>query len=348
MPNEISFALQYGCITLLSLVVLFFIKNLRHDRNGWAGISFTLSIICYMLADSSFSNHYDFMAIIFVTGAISAPVFFWLMSKAIFEDHFRISLSIVVWIIVQLTLHFGSFSVRGSYEFSRTAATLLYLLPQLLSISFVLAGLYTAVQTREADLIPARIHFRKIFLFGTAALIGLTIIVEIATFGEDAPAVLQTFQRLGVLALTAWFLLANLEVRPGFFFRPGAKTTDLSDEDPVLEGKLQSLIDQNKIYRTEGLSIRQLAGMMNEQEYRIRRMINGRMGFRNFNDFLNQHRIREACDIFSDPGQDRKTVLEVAYQLGYQSIGPFNKAFKELAGTTPTEYRKERKKNNPS
>ena len=99
-------------------------------------------------------------------------------------------------------------------------------------------------------------------------------------------------------------------------------------------------MEEQKIYKKEGLTIRELAELMNEQEYRLRRLINGQLGFRNFNDFLNQYRINNACEILSDPAQTRKTILEIAYDLGYQSIGPFNKAFKDLKGATPTAYRK--------
>ena len=80
--------------------------------------------------------------------------------------------------------------------------------------------------------------------------------------------------------------------------------------------------------------------MLNEQEYKVRRLINGELGFRNFNDFLNKYRVNEACEILNDPTQNRKTILEIAFSLGYQSIGPFNKAFKDLKGTTPTAFRK--------
>ena len=93
-------------------------------------------------------------------------------------------------------------------------------------------------------------------------------------------------------------------------------------------------------YRTEGLTIAALAAQLGEQEYRLRRLINGELGFRNFNDFLNQYRINDACETLSDPAQIRKTILEIAYDLGYQSIGPFNKAFRDLKGVTPTVYRK--------
>ena len=41
----------------------------------------------------------------------------------------------------------------------------------------------------------------------------------------------------------------------------------------------------------------------------------------------------------SDP--ERVQVLsEIAYRFGYASLGPFNRAFKEIVGQTPTEYRK--------
>ena len=94
------------------------------------------------------------------------------------------------------------------------------------------------------------------------------------------------------------------------------------------------------MYRKEGLTIKELADIMGEQEYKVRRLINGELGFRNFNDFLNKYRVNEACEILNDASNNRKTILEIAYSLGYQSIGPFNKAFKELTETTPTAYRK--------
>jgi len=107
-----------------------------------------------------------------------------------------------------------------------------------------------------------------------------------------------------------------------------------------LKSSLVTLLNDQKIYRKEGLTIRRLAELMNVQEYRLRKLINGQLGFKNFNDFLNQYRIDEASSILADPTQSEKTVQEISYQLGYQSIGPFYKAFKEMKGITPTSFRK--------
>jgi AraC-like DNA-binding protein len=72
----------------------------------------------------------------------------------------------------------------------------------------------------------------------------------------------------------------------------------------------------------------------------LRRVINHGLGFRNFNDFLHTHRLKEAAGRLGDPQLSRIPVLTIALEVGYGSIGPFNRAFKERFGVTPTEYRR--------
>ena len=73
-------------------------------------------------------------------------------------------------------------------------------------------------------------------------------------------------------------------------------------------------------------------------EYRLRRLINGQLGYRNFNAFLNGYRIEEARAALADPSQAEVPVTTIALDAGFQSIGPFNRAFKVSTGVTPTEY----------
>jgi AraC-like DNA-binding protein len=93
-------------------------------------------------------------------------------------------------------------------------------------------------------------------------------------------------------------------------------------------------------YRTSNLVISQLARRLSVPEYRLRRLINRHLGFRNFSSFLNGYRVREACKRLSDPTQAHIPVLTIALELGYGSIGPFNRAFKEATGLTPSEFRR--------
>ncbi len=336
--TQINLILQIATATLLLLVCILLARHSRSGLNTWTGFGFALSIFCYLIVESDAIQSTLLLRIVVSIGAICIPVLFWLLSRAIFEDDFRFRASLLIWFLVLIIPHLNFFldnMIPGS-AFGQLSAVV----ARLASLGFVLAGLYTALRTKRGDLVDERIRFRNIFLVITAALIGVTLIVEIISIDQQTIAVLQVLQRSSIFAITLFFLLSTFGIRPGFFFKEIPKLKTSTVDDPLLSAKLQTLMEHQRVYKKEGLAIGQLAELMNEQEYRLRRLINGQLGFRNFNDFLNQYRVNEACDTLSDPAQSRKTILEIAYDLGYQSIGPFNKAFKDLKGTTPTAYRK--------
>jgi AraC-like DNA-binding protein len=74
-------------------------------------------------------------------------------------------------------------------------------------------------------------------------------------------------------------------------------------------------------------------------EYRLRRVIHERLQYRNFNALLHRYRIEEACVLLADAEQRHLPILTIALTVGYNSINPFNRAFRELKGMTPSEFR---------
>ena len=112
-------------------------------------------------------------------------------------------------------------------------------------------------------------------------------------------------------------------------------------EDRLSEA-LQQLMARERIYRSEDLSVARLAAHLAVPEYRLRRLINQRLGYRNFNAYINAFRLAEARAALADPGQRETPVLTIALGAGFQSIGPFNRAFKIATGCTPTEFRREK------
>jgi len=103
--------------------------------------------------------------------------------------------------------------------------------------------------------------------------------------------------------------------------------------------KLGQFIEAKKFTETN-LTIKQLSINLTIPEHQLRELINQQLGFKNFSSFLNSHRIPAACVQFQDLNNIRKPILSIALELGYGSIGPFNRAFKDIMGKTPTEYRK--------
>jgi len=83
-----------------------------------------------------------------------------------------------------------------------------------------------------------------------------------------------------------------------------------------------------------------LAVKLGMPEHRLRVLINNGLGHRNFNAFVNRYRIEEAKAALADPAQIDVPVLTIALDAGFQSLAPFNRAFKADTGLTPTEFRR--------
>ncbi len=60
----------------------------------------------------------------------------------------------------------------------------------------------------------------------------------------------------------------------------------------------------------------------------------------NFFDFVSDYRIAEAKRLLSDPSKKDKTILEILYDVGFNSKSSFNDLFKKKTGMTPSEFRK--------
>ena len=95
-----------------------------------------------------------------------------------------------------------------------------------------------------------------------------------------------------------------------------------------------------RVYREPSLTIAALALRMGLPEHRLRKLINEGLGHRNFSSFLNAYRIADAKRALRDPALADTPVLTIAMDAGFQSLGPFNRAFKADTGLTPTEFRR--------
>jgi AraC-like DNA-binding protein len=119
-----------------------------------------------------------------------------------------------------------------------------------------------------------------------------------------------------------------------------AVPTDEADEPLVAQ--LQQMMSEQRAYRTEDLTVAGLAARLNVPEYRLRRSINRRLGHRNFNAYVNGFRLADARAALADPAKRDLPILTIALDAGFQSIGPFNRAFKAATGLTPSDFRREK------
>ncbi|MEN5169584.1 AraC family transcriptional regulator [Brevundimonas pondensis] len=117
-----------------------------------------------------------------------------------------------------------------------------------------------------------------------------------------------------------------------------SRARPLTDEEAGLGDRILSLMTEEAIYVQPDLKVADLSRRLGEAEYRVSRSIAG-LGFRNFNQMANRFRIEEAKRRLADPALRRLPILTIAYDCGFGSIGPFNRAFKAETGQTPQAFR---------
>ncbi|TMP34740.1 AraC family transcriptional regulator [Pseudoalteromonas rubra] len=103
---------------------------------------------------------------------------------------------------------------------------------------------------------------------------------------------------------------------------------------------LQTLLMQG-IYREPELTIGLLAKRLDIPTHQLRTLINQQLGFKNFSQFINQYRLAYAAEQLRDLAHARTAILSIAFDAGFNSIGPFNRAFKRAYTLTPGDYRKQ-------
>ncbi len=104
--------------------------------------------------------------------------------------------------------------------------------------------------------------------------------------------------------------------------------------------RLECLMARDQVWKEEGLTIASLALRASVPETQLRRLINDCLGYRNFPSYVNAHRIAAAKGRLSDPNGARVSISTIAYDIGFASLGPFNRAFKEETGLSPSEWRR--------
>ena len=118
------------------------------------------------------------------------------------------------------------------------------------------------------------------------------------------------------------------------------KSSDkLLTSDSEVITTLKTYMEDEKPYMNPNLTIYKLAEELNMPTKDLSLLINHDMN-QHFFDFVNSFRIEKAMEILQDPEQQELTVLEILYEVGFNSKSSFNTAFKKYTGKTPTEYRK--------
>ena len=339
-------ALRGATVALLLVLGIMLLRDFRSVLGGRLAATFAFGSAAHALTSGigvtvPFSIwHAPLIAL--STGNI---VVFWLFTRSLFDDAFTMRWwHGLIWIAVT------AFSFVNCLWIAPVASVRVSVVAvNLLVLGFVALAVTQSVSNWSADLVEGRRRVRVFIVTAAAIYGGVNALLQITVSDAETAAIAYGANAALLVGVTAAIFLAMIRISVDDLF-PTSKVivpTSTAAVAPAANAADQKLVDallrlmaDERIYRREDLTIGTLATKLSIPEYRLRRLINQRLGYRNFNTFLNNHRIEEAKAALADPTQAEVPVITIAMDAGFQSLGPFNRAFKATTGVTPSEYRR--------
>ncbi len=345
MPVSLELLLRGGAATTFLLLSFILLRDGRNRTVARLGAFFAISTALgalYAQPLSGWSYRWTFPLWALSFSKIPA---FWLFARALFDDDFR--MKPLDWLIC------GAMIAGGGARLILCELELpddLVRIPhQVAQVALALSAAWIAWRDRGADLVEPRRRTRLAFVLLTS-LMTVGIILSHLAPGR-APDVVADLNILRMFVMAVGMALLVAGLRFGEAFSPSREdvvsalapnrsaATAVDPAEERLLRRLQHLLEVERIYRREGLTIGALAARVGVPEYALRRLINGRLGYRNFNAYLNGWRLAEAKAALRDASQREVPISTIALDAGFSSLGPFNRAFKLAEGMTPSEFR---------
>jgi AraC-like DNA-binding protein len=331
-----------GCLLPLFAITL---RDFRHLMVGRVFLLVTLTSAAFLI-DPLIPREWRWITSDLQT---ALPGLFWLLCQLIFAPRPRLksvwgAMALYSFLVPALA---RPFVVPG--ESPTIAVFFGWRLGQFFEYVVVLHGLSFVVRYWRNDLVEARRKARLAFLLIIGTAVGIaTVSLNFGLYHEYIRGIitgLAAFSALiclvtarsGIMDLVGSDQSANVRLLEPAHAPPPVEALDsLSKQQTQDAGALNQTMASG-FYRTEKLTLRKLSEATEIPEYRLRRVINQTLGYRNFNDYINQLRVADAAERLQK--EPDTPVLNISLDVGYRTLSSFNRAFREIKNTTPTEFR---------
>ncbi len=345
-------------IFALQLVVSFKLNPLKHTP-----IFLLLSgLVSFFLSPFYIGTFWLWLGVPFV---VSVPFSFYVFSRNQFSDRSGIPLSIYIGFAFFVLYCTYVFIVYPEPKFGLLSH---FYISRLILIGFFALGFFEIVRDFQADMINYRRVLRLVLVVTLGLVITAHFIVDIFVTNGRSITVGIALVFVFVLTLVCTYLLSpsvnkleslftlfDVQAKKAYSATSGEALHSEKQENESISdssvgpnvvatlGEIQLLEDmmlKEHLYREHGLTLAHLSKKMKMREYLLRKLINSQLGYNNFNEYLSDYRLQEVVDRFHDREYDFTPIHTLAYDAGYKSISPFNRAFKKKYNLSPSAYRK--------
>jgi AraC-like DNA-binding protein len=303
--------------------------------------------------------------------ALNMPLFYLYIRSACYSD-FRLKLKhlllaipfLLINFVMIFRFYFAGFSERNIFlqNFDQMPEIVAFnVLGEILYVIYIAAIFISLKKYREIYLEnyanSNNLTFKWLFQIAVISVIAHSFVIakNLLKFSEFADVFIWANVFVGMIALAVlcWFVLSalyqpelfrgvdsNLLLVSEIISEPERITDEPQDPQTTEQiAKLRDFIATSEIFLEPELTIQQLADKIELPVRDLSVLINHKMDL-HFFDFINEYRIEKAMKILTDTEKKGLTILEILYEVGFNSKSSFNTAFKKHTNLTPSEYRK--------
>ncbi len=358
MPNPLLlFSAQIVAIMAVLLLAAGYLKTDPRAASARVFGVMAVFVVFYLLngmngpnIEPAFRVDLSSLNLVISTGTNAICGLFMIYCFLVFQEHERFPVSLAAAFALQVSLDLLLTILDSNAESTGDGPALLSTSMDILQLVFVGFAMYWTLKGWRADLVDDRRVFRWFIIGVQGALIFTIVFVENFMLPGGSPnnATEQAVIVYAIAILTLGMLLVAMRFDFVSLSNVIRKVAEMTEEEEVEESyrtfdieSFNQAFREGQLYREAGLTISMLAKKLSMPEYRLRSFIHKQLGFRNFNAMLHQYRIEDASRALADAEKENLPVLTIALSVGYQSITPFNNAFRQIMGVTPSEYRKQ-------
>ena len=329
--------LRFSGVGLLLFMLVLTLRDLRHSDRALYLVLICISVASHFLGFTP--NYYDLPeAIHMVFRFLDIPQLYliWLFALSLFQKDFALTtfhkamgVFYCVPIFMERLVQFGYIEGLPGWWAWLVNLTNLFLVAHMTLVTIL---------GRSDDLIEKR-RKSRIYLVLINAFSTVCAVVFGSMLFPQYQATINVISIWPAIVWVALWLSSIDSAQLAFDKRKTIESKAMQAKDALLKDKLKVEVLENQCFLENNLSIESLAQRLGVSEYRLRAFINQKLGYSNFSSYINGYRIEAIKKAFANSENDHIPILTIAMNHGFNSLAPFNRAFKKAEGVTPSEYR---------
>ena len=338
---------------LIGLVLFFGKTNFPEGerRLSVAMLAAAFILFSYLTIWTNYSADYPYLMHVWqpLTLLIGPSLYFYL--KDVFKEDYTFREAAWHYTVPVVAFLFSLPTILSSFGLTLQAPSDLFTIatsPALLTGHLLFYSVLIHQMTNNEWQVDANIKlWTKVVSWGmvtySVAFLSYFILVNTTFFNPEWDYAISLVMALGILAIGYMGLVQKrvFQSEPISHFLPIKKYQSSSLTDGAsasIKKGMERLLKEEQVFKENELRLADLAAYLDVSYHQLSQVINEHYGV-NFFELINRYRVAHVKKLLADPKHDHYTIIQIAYEAGFNNKASFNRYFKKEIGMTPSAYR---------